>query len=166
MAIRDISEDGGDGGVKNFGDHTLATAMANLLWQHEHKTLLMHNAKATAEQVEEIIQQHPRLLMLRSFARRMGRYGRASVIGYAAYVMERQNEALALEFLASFESGIDQYSGQPFRALRARMERLRNRKASQSEQLRVLLGGWERFLARSDGELETSAPLHHAARKY
>jgi hypothetical protein len=134
--------------LDSFGDHALAYAMANLLWQHERKTLSMHNAKATAAEIQQIVAEHPRLLMLRSFARKMGHFGRASVIGYAAYVMERDDAELARRFLAALESGADQRPGHPILALRGAMQKLRVNKASQSEQLAVLLAGWERCKAR------------------
>lgn len=134
--------------LDSFGDHALVYAMANLLWQHERKTLSMHNAKATAAEIQQIVAEHPRLLMLRSFARKMGHFGRASVIGYAAYVMERDDAELAARFLAALETGADQRPGHPMLALRGAMQKLRGNKASQAEQLAVMLAGWERCKAR------------------
>jgi hypothetical protein len=136
------------GKVESFGDLALASAMANLLWHHERKTRSMHNAKATAAEIRQIIAEHPRLLVLRSFARRMGHFGRASVIGYAAYVMERDDAVLASRFLAALETGADQRPGHPILTLRGTLQKLRGSKAPQSEQLAVLLSGWERFKAR------------------
>ncbi len=136
---------------ESFGDQALAAAMANLLWHHERKTRAMHSAKATAAEVQQIIAEHPRLLALRSFARRMGNFGRASVIGYAAYVMERDDPVLAARFLASLETGADQRPGHPILALRGSLQKLRSDKAPQSEQLATLLAGWERFKARQHG---------------
>jgi hypothetical protein len=135
--------------LDSFGDHALAHAMANLLWQHERKTRSMRSAKATTAEIQQIIAQHPRLLMLRSFARKMGHFGRASVIGYAAYVIERDDAVLAPIFLAALETGSDQRPGHPVLALRGALQKLRATKASQSEQLALLLAGWERFKARS-----------------
>jgi hypothetical protein len=134
--------------LDSFGDHALAYAMANLLWQHERKTLSMHNAKATAAEIQQIVAEHPRLLMLRSFARKMGHFGRASVIGYAAYVMERDDAGLAARFLGALETGADQRPGHPILALRGALQKLRGSKASQSEQLAAILAGWERCKAR------------------
>lgn len=136
------------GHADTFGDQALAAAMANLLWQHERKTRAMRSAKATAAEVQQIIEEHPRLLVLRSFARRMGHFGRASVIGYAAYVLERDNAALASQFLAALESGADQRPGHPILALRGTLQRLRVNKAPQSEQLAAILAGWGRFKLR------------------
>jgi hypothetical protein len=112
--------------LDSFGDHALAHAMANLLWQHERKTRSMRSAKATTAEIQQIIAQHPRLLMLRSFARK-----------------------LAPIFLAALETGSDQRPGHPVLALRGALQKLRATKASQSEQLALLLAGWERFKARS-----------------
>jgi hypothetical protein len=135
--------------LETFGDQALVYAMANLLWRHERKALSTRSAKATAAEIQQIIAQHPRLLLLRSFARKMGYFGRASVIGYAAYVMERENKALASHFLAALETGADQGPGHPILALRGTLQSLRTSKALQSEQLAALLGGWERFKARA-----------------
>jgi hypothetical protein len=78
----------------------------------------------------------------------MGHFGRASVIGYAAYVMERDDAVLASRFLAALETGADQRPGHPILTLRGTLQKLRGSKAPQSEQLAVLLSGWERFKAR------------------
>jgi glutathione S-transferase len=137
-----------NGDAESFGDIALAAAMANLLWHHERKTLSMRNAKATAAEIQQIIAEHPRMLVLRSFARRMGQFGRASVIGYAAYVMEREDAELAAQFLAALETGADQRPGHPILTLRGTLQKLRANKAAQSEQLNALLAGWERFKAR------------------
>jgi hypothetical protein len=142
--------------LDSFGDQPLAYAMANLLWQHERKTLSMPNAKATAAEIQQIITEHPRLLMLRSFARKMGPFGRASVIGYAAYVMERDDAALALRFLSVLETGADQRPGHPILVLRGTLQKLRSSKASQSDQLSTLLAGWDRFKARTSA---TGTPI-------
>ncbi|MDB5396943.1 MAG: hypothetical protein JWM91_4449 [Rhodospirillales bacterium] len=142
--------------LDSFGDRALAYAMANLLWKHERKTLSMRSAKATAAEIQQIISEHPRLLVLRSFARKMGHLGRASVIGYAAYVMERDDSVLAPTFLAALENGSDQRPGHPVLALRAALQKSRGNKASQSEQLSLLLAGWERFKARASA---TGTPI-------
>jgi hypothetical protein len=135
--------------LDTFGDQALVYAIANLLWRHERKALSTRNAKATAAEVQQIVNQHPRLLLLRSFARKMGHFGRASVIGYAAYVMERDNEDLASRFLTALETGADQGPGHPILALRGTLQALRSSKAPPGEQLAALLGGWERFKARA-----------------
>jgi len=136
------------GTIDSFGDVALMSAMANVLWRHERKTLAMRNAKASLSEIQEIIAEHPRLLALRSFARRMGHYGRASVMGYAAYVMERENPDLAAIFLAMLEGDPTQHPRHPMRALCSTLQALRRRKAPQETQLATLLAGWERFKAR------------------
>jgi hypothetical protein len=137
-----------DGGAGSSGDQALVSAMANLLWYHEHKTLAVHKAKASTAEITQIVAAHPRLLVLRSFARRMALYGRASVLGYAAYVMERDDAALAASFLAVLEDGAAQHPGHPLRALCATLQAQRRRKAPQAKQLATLLAGWEQFKAR------------------
>ncbi len=135
--------------LDSFGDQALARAMANLLWRRESKALSTRNAKATAAEIQAIVAANPRLLLLRGFARKMGQFGRASVIGYAAYVMERDNPTLAARFLKALETGADQGPGHPILALRGTLQALRARKATQDEQLAALLAGWERFKARA-----------------
>lgn len=122
--------------------------MANLLWHYEHKTLAVGRAKASAAEIKQIIADHPRLLHLRSLARRTGIYGRASVMGYAAYVMERDDAALAAQFFAILEDSAARRPNHPMRAFCAALQTLRRRKAPQAQQLSMLLAGWERFKAR------------------
>lgn len=133
----------------DFGDLGLAHAMANLLWRKERKARETINATASVAEIHQIIKEHPRLLTLRGFARKMGHFGRASVIGYGAYVIERDNPRLAQRFLESFETGANLGPGHPILALRSVMQKLRNDKASQAEQLAALLAGWERFKERA-----------------
>ncbi len=133
----------------DFGDLGLAYAMANLLWRKERKTPETIRATATVAEVQQIIDQHPRLLALRGFARKMGHFGRASVIGYAAYVIERQDGVLASRFLTALETGANLGPSDPILALRSAMQKLRTDKASQEGQLAVMLGGWQRFKERA-----------------
>ncbi|WP_298263519.1 hypothetical protein [Acidocella sp.] len=135
-------------GANQFGDVALAAAMANLLWRHEQKTLAMPRAKANAVEISQIIAEHPRLLELRGFARRTIRYGRASVMGYAAYVMEREDAALAARFIAILEDTAPRRAGHPLLALCMKLQAQRRRKTPQAEQLATLLAGWTRFKAR------------------
>lgn len=135
--------------LDSFGDRALAAAMANLLWRHELRAPSNRARKASAADVHGIIASHPRLLMLRSFARRMKDYGRPSVIGYAAYAMERDDDALARRFLRMFETGADMKPGHPVLALRNALQRQRIAKCSQGAELAALLAGWERFKAWS-----------------
>jgi len=129
----------------SFGDRALVYAMANLLWRHERRTPLMRQAKATQGEIRQIVLEHPRLLILRSFARRMGDFGRASVLGYAAYVMERENAVFAADFLAALETGANLRPGSPILSLRGTLQKLRGDKASPTTQLAALLAGWKRF---------------------
>ncbi len=128
-----------------FGDRALAHAMANLLWHHERRDGTTPNAKATAAEIHQIIANHPRLLQMRGFARRMDPFGRASVLGYAAYVMERQDPALARRFLEALETGADMRPTHPVLALRGTMQLLRGSKAPATVQLVTLLEAWRRF---------------------
>jgi hypothetical protein len=141
------------GTLDSFGDLALVAAMANLLWRHERKTMAIRHAKASAAEIQGIIAEHPRLLALRGFARRMDRYGRASVLGYAAYVMEREDEAMSAAFFAVLEDGPAAHPAHPMRTLCATLQALRRRKAPQDTQLATLLAGWKRFKGRELGEV-------------
>ncbi|WP_198374095.1 hypothetical protein [Neoroseomonas rubea] len=128
-----------------FGDRALAAAMANLLWRHEQRTPSTRAKKASSADVIAIIAAHPRLMLLRSFARRMTDFGRPSVIGYAAYTMERDDDALARRFLGMFETGADLTPGHPILALRNALQKHRIARITQEAELKVLLDGWEHF---------------------
>lgn len=129
-----------------FGDQPLATAMANLLWRFERKVPSGTRYKrASAAEIREILQQHPRLIELRGFARRMVEHGRSSVMGYGAYVIERENPGLGGVFLAALATGTNLAAGHPVLATRAALQRLRREGASQDEQLAALLAGWRRY---------------------
>ena len=129
-----------------FGDQPLATAMANLLWRFERKVPAGTRYKrASATEIREILQQHPRLIELRSYARRMVEHGRSSVMGYGAYVIERENALLGGIFLEALATGTDLAAGHPVLATRATLQRLRRERASQEEQLAALLAGWRRY---------------------
>ncbi len=136
------------GPAEAFGDRALAHAMANLLWHHERRDTATPNAKATAAEIHQIIAQHPRLLQMRGFARRMDPFGRASVLGYAAYVMERQDTVLARHFLQALETGADMRPSHPILALRGTLQLLRGSKAPAATQLATLLEAWQRFRLR------------------
>jgi hypothetical protein len=139
--------DFGDG-LEGFGDRALVAAMANLLWRREKRAPGMRNAKATASEVREIVAEHPRLVELRGFARKMVDHGRSSVMGYGAYVIEREDPALAASFLEGLETGANLTPGHPILLLRRALQRLRRNKAPQDEQLAVLLEGWARYRSR------------------
>jgi hypothetical protein len=128
-----------------FGDHALATAMANLLWRFERRTPEVQNKRASPGEIRDILAQHPRLIELRGFARRMVEYGRSSVMGYGAFVIERDDPRRAPAFLKALSTGADLPSGHPILTLRSTLQRLRREGASQAEQLSALLAGWRRY---------------------
>ncbi|MFC7552398.1 hypothetical protein ACFQU7_09205 [Pseudoroseomonas wenyumeiae] len=128
----------------DFGDQGLATAMANLFGD-------MNGGRTTpstsvpAPRRSRDPDAAPRLIELRSFARRMVEYGRSSVMGYGAYVMEREDPETAEIFLKALSTGADLGQGHPILALRNTLQRLRREGASQPDQLATLLAGWRRY---------------------
>lgn len=135
---------------EQFGDRALIAAAAVLLWKHELKPAGIRNVKPTPAEVMRIIEQHPRLLEMRTFGRKMVEFGRGSVMAYAAYCIERDNQALGRIFLERFETGADLPRGHLILDLRKRMQILRRDRVSQDEQLREFLQAWERFKERPD----------------
>jgi hypothetical protein len=135
-----------------FGDQPLATAMANLLWRFEHRHDGARHKRASTAEIRAILTQHPRLVELRGFARKMVEYGRSSVMGYGAYVIERDDPRLAAGFLHALSTGTDLSAGHPILALRVTLQRLRRENASQVEQLNALLAGWRRYKAHPVAE--------------
>ena len=134
---------------RDFGDQPLAIAMANLLWRHERKAgIPMRHKRASAAEIREILTQHPRLIELRGFARRMVDFGRSSVMGYGAYVIERDDPRLASSFLQALTTGADLPPGHPALTTRTTLQRLRRERAGQDEQLSALLSGWRRYKAQ------------------
>ncbi|RKK01648.1 hypothetical protein EBE87_27175 [Pseudoroseomonas wenyumeiae] len=132
----------------DFGDQPLAIAMANLLWRHERKAgVPTRHKRASAAEIREILTQHPRLIELRGFARRMVDFGRSSVMGYGAYVIERDDPRLAPGFLQALTTGADLPPGHPALTTRTSLQRLRRDRAGQDEQLATLLAGWRRYKA-------------------
>jgi hypothetical protein len=132
----------------DFGDQPLAIAMANLLWRHERKAgVPTRHKRASAAEIREILTQHPRLIELRGFARRMVDFGRSSVMGYGAYVIERDDPRLAPGFLQALTTGADLPPGHPALTTRTTLQRLRRDRAGQDEQLAALLSGWRRYKA-------------------
>jgi len=128
-----------------FGDRALVAAMANMLWRQERRGPRSSGRKATAAEIRQILLDHPRLLALRGFARRMIEFGHASVIGYAALVIEREHPARGAAFLRALETGADLPAGHPVLALRSLMLRRRREGALPDEQLATLLGAWARW---------------------
>jgi hypothetical protein len=135
---------------EQFGDRALIAAAAVLLWKHELKPAGIRNAKPTPAEVMRIIEEHPRLLEMRTFGRKMVEFGRGSVMAYAAYCIERDNHALGTVFLERFETGADLPRGHLILDLRKRMQVLRRERASQEEQLKEFLQAWARFKERPD----------------
>ncbi|MCI0754775.1 ParB/RepB/Spo0J family partition protein [Teichococcus vastitatis] len=136
----------------SFGDKPLIAAAAVLLWKRELKPTGIRNAKPTPAEVMRIVEQHPRLLEMRTFGRKMIEFGRGSVLAYAAYCIERDNPELGQVFLDRFETGADLPRGHLILELRKRMQSLRRERASQDEQLRELLSAWARFKEKPDLE--------------
>jgi hypothetical protein len=157
MAVR---REASSGTQAAFGDLALATAMANLLWRFEIRPLDAHHKRASVAEVRAILQQHPRLMELRGFARKMVEYGRSSVMGYGAYVMERDDPQLARVFLQALSTGADLSAGHPILALRLTLQRLRRENASQAEQLNALIAGWKRY------KTHPLADVHHRPGQY
>jgi hypothetical protein len=136
----------------NFGDKPLVAAAAVLLWKRELKPSGVRNAKPTPAEVMKIIEQHPRLLEMRTFGRKMIEFGRGSVLAYAAYCIERDDPELGRVFLERFETGADLPRGHLVLELRKRMQIMRRERTSQEEQLKELLAAWARFKENPDLE--------------
>jgi hypothetical protein len=136
----------------NFGDKPLVAAAAVLLWKRELKPSGVRNAKPTPAEVMKIIEQHPRLLEMRTFGRKMIEFGRGSVLAYAAYCIERDDPEMSRVFLERFETGADLPRGHLILELRKRMQIMRRERTSQEEQLKELLGAWARFKESPDLE--------------
>ena len=137
-------------GFENFGDRPLVAAAAVLLWKRELKPSGIRNAKPTPSEVMKIVEQHPRLLELRTFGRKMIEFGRGSVLAYAAYCIERDSPELGRVFLERFETGADLPRGHLILELRKRMQILRRERVSQEDQLKEMLGAWARFKDHPD----------------
>lgn len=131
-----------------FGDRALISATAVLLWRRECKPTAEHNARPTAVEVREVITRHPELMGLRGFARRMGRYGRASAILYAAWRVLRDDPTLGQTFLDRLETGANLPAGHVILRLRDRLLDLR--KADQNAQVDELLGAWAKFRRKAN----------------
>lgn len=134
-----------------FGDKALVNAMANLLWRREIAPDSLPRAKASAEELREILAAHPRLIELRTLARRAVELGRASVLGYSAYVIERENADLSQPFLDGLFGVGPAPVGSSVATLRRRLLRMRLNRASQEEQLSAILETWS--LVRARGRL-------------
>jgi hypothetical protein len=126
-----------------FGDKALVSAAAVLLWRRELRPPGHPNATPTAAEIRDVIQEHPALLRLRGFARKMVRYGRSSALAYAAYRILRDDPDLGKVFLDRLETAANLPAGHVILRLRDRLIDLR--KADQNVQIDEVLGAWARF---------------------
>jgi hypothetical protein len=131
---------------EDFGDKALISATAVLLWRREMRPAGEPNARPTASEIRYVIKDHPELIRLRGFARKLVRYGRASALVYAAYRIMRDNAALGRVFLDRLETAANLPAGHVILRLRDRLIDLR--KADQNTQIDEILASWERFQKR------------------
>jgi hypothetical protein len=128
---------------EDFGDKSLISATAVLLWRRELKPAGEPNARPTATEVRDVIKAHPDLMRLRGFARKMVRYGRSSAMIYAAYRIQRDDPTLGEVFLERLETAANLPAGHLILRLRDRLLDLR--KADQNAQIDEVLAAWEKF---------------------
>jgi hypothetical protein len=126
-----------------FGDKALVSATAVLLWRRELKPVGQPAAMPTAAEIREVIQEHPDLLRLRGFARKLTRYGRSSALAYAAYRILRDDPRLGQVFLDRLETAANLPPGHIIIRLRDRLIDLR--KADQNAQIDEVLNAWAKF---------------------
>jgi hypothetical protein len=131
---------------EDFGDKALISATAVLLWRREKRPANEPNARPTASEIRDVIRDHPELIRLRGFARKLVRYGRASALVYAAYHIMRDNRALGRVFLDRLETAANLPAGHIILRLRDRLIDLR--KADQNTQIDEILAAWDRFQKR------------------
>jgi hypothetical protein len=131
---------------EDFGDKALISATAVLLWRREMRPADEPNARPTASEIRDVIRDHPDLIQLRGFARKLVRYGRASALAYAAYRIMRDNPRLGRVFLERLETAANLPAGHVILRLRDRLIDLR--KADQNAQIDEILAAWEKFQKR------------------
>jgi hypothetical protein len=131
---------------EDFGDKALISATAVLLWRRELCPVDEPHARPTASEIRDVIKDHPELIRLRGFARKLVRYGRASALVYAAYYILRADPSLGRVFLDRLETAANLPAGHIILKLRDRLIDLR--KAGQNTQIDEILGAWERFRKR------------------
>jgi len=138
--------------LPGFGDAALLAAMANLVWQHESGPPGLPPGvplgKAPAVALQAILAAHPRLVELRTFARRMMEYGTPSVLGYAAYVIEREDQALGAAFLARLDGSVTEAATHPISRLRRRLLAMRRASAGREAVLATVLECFRGLRAR------------------
>lgn len=128
--------------LPGFGDGALLAAMANLLWRHESAAPGSRRLKASAAELRDILAAHPRLLEMRGFARRMVDYGRPSVMGYAAYVITRDDPVQGATFLRRLDGSVAEAAGQPVARLRKQLLAMRRADAPREAALQAVLAAW------------------------
>ncbi len=125
--------------LPGFGDGALLAAMANLLWRHERCPPGSPPGKASAAELRDILAQHPRLAEMRTFARRMVAYATPSALGYAAYVIERENPVQGAAFLARLDGSLAEPPAHPVSRLRRRLLAMRRAGAGREAVLAAVL---------------------------
>jgi hypothetical protein len=128
---------------EDFGDKALISATAVLLWKRELRPEGQPNSSPTATEVRDVIVNHPDLMRLRGFARKLVRYGRSSALTYAAYRIHRDDPRLGKVFLDRLETAANLPAGHIILRLRDRLIDLR--KADQNTQIDEIVAAWERF---------------------
>jgi hypothetical protein len=131
---------------EDFGDKALISATAVLLWRRELCPIDEPHARPTASEIRDVVKDHPELIKLRGFARKLVRYGRASSLVYAAYFIMRSNPVLGKTFLDRLETAANLPAGHIILRLRDRLIDLR--KADQNTQIDEIVAAWERFQKR------------------
>jgi len=141
---------------EEFGDKAMVSATAVLLWRRELRPAGQPHAMPTAAEIRDVIQNHPELMRLRGFARKLVRYGRASALTYAAYRILREDARLGAFFLDRLETAANLPRGHIIIRLRDRLIDLR--KADQNSQIDEILNAWERFRKKPGIVLDDPVP--------
>ncbi len=134
--------------LPGFGDGALVAAMANLLWRHECTPPGSRPLKASAAELRDVLAAHPRLVEMRTFARRMVEYGRPSVLGYAAYVVAREDPVLGAAFLQRLDGSVAEGMTHPVARLRRNLLAMRRGGATREAVLEAVLAGWRQVKQR------------------
>ena len=128
--------------LPGFGDGALLAAMANLLWRHECTPAGSRPLKASAAELRDVLAAHPRLVDMRTFARRMMDHGRPSVLGYAAYVINREDPVLGAAFLQRLDGSVAEGMAHPVARLRRNLLAMRRMGAPRETVLEAVLACW------------------------
>lgn len=135
----------GDKRIGSFGDRTLLTAVASLIWKNERRPPNWKAAKPSAAEVKDIVDQNPDLLDLRTHGRRMTPYMIPSAAIYCAYVVTREHKRLAEVWLERLETGAELPAGHPITKLRRKLADLRKAGSSRQEQMEAYFTAWDAF---------------------